>query len=106
VDLAHRRETASSEVQSLQKRSKNVANDGSQSLQEEIRELQGEVERADEELSNMVERLLTLRSRVVRVSLESGDPAREAAGSLVRDLDDLNRRVEALSETFDEPRSR
>jgi hypothetical protein len=43
---------------------------------------------------------------VVRVSLESGDPAREAAGSLVRDLDDLNRRVEALSETFDEPRGR
>ncbi len=106
VDLAHRRETASSEVQSLQKRSKNVANGGSHSLQEEIRELQGEMERADEELSNMVERLLTLRSRVVRVSLESGDPAREAAGSLVRDLDDLNRRVEALSETFDEPRAR
>jgi hypothetical protein len=104
VDLAHRRETASSEVQSLQKRSKNAANGGSQDLQEDIRELQGEVERADEELSNMVERLLTLRSRVVRVSLESGDPAREAAGSLVRDLDDLNRRVEALSETFGEPR--
>lgn len=103
VDLAHRREKASSEIQNLQKRAQRHTNDGA-GMSEEIQNLQQEVERADEELSGMVERLLTLRSRVVRVSLESGDPAREAAGTLMRDLDDLNRRVEALGETLDPPR--
>lgn len=103
VDLAHRREKASSEIQDLQKRARKHTDDGD-GMSEEIRSLQQEVERADEELSGMVERLLTLRSRVVRVSLESGAPAREAAGTLMRDLDDLNRRVEALGETLDPPR--
>lgn len=104
VDLAHRREKASSEVQNLQKRDQKRKESGDHRLGDEIQPLQQEVERADEELSGMVDRLLTLRSRVVRVSLESGDPAREAAGTLMRDLDDLNRRVEALGETLDPPR--
>lgn len=105
VDLAHRREKASSEIQELDKKTqKGIENDDNQSLREGVRDLQREVERADEELSGMVERLLTLRSTVVRVSLESGDQARDAAGGLVRDLDDLNRRVEALGETLDPPR--
>lgn len=103
VDLAHRREKASEEIQDLQKRARKYA-DGGEGMSGEIQSLQQEIERADEELSGMVERLLTLRSRVVRVSLESGTPAREAAGGLMRDLDDLNRRVEALGETLEPPR--
>lgn len=105
VDLAHRRETASSEALELRERNRSLRED-SQGLGREIQELQQEVERADEELSGMVERLLTLRSRVVRVSLETGDPARKAAGSLMRDLDNLNRRVEALGETLRPPEDR
>jgi chromosome segregation ATPase len=106
VDLAHRRETASSEaleLQKLQKNTKNVDGADGHELREELQRLQQEVGRMDQELSGMVERLLTLRARVVRVSLESGEPAREAAGSFNRDLDDLNRRVEALGETLEPP---
>lgn len=104
VDLAHRREKASAEVEDLQKGSQRQAGtDGDGGLQDGITDLQREVERADEELSGMVERLLTLRSRVVRVSLESGGHARQAADGLTRDLDDLNRRVESLGETLDPP---
>jgi chromosome segregation ATPase len=105
VDLAHRRETAGSEILELQKlREPESGNQtGGRGVQDEIQRLQQEAERMDRELSDMVERLLTLRSRVVRVSLESGEPAREAAGSLIRNLDDLNRRVEALGETTEPP---
>lgn len=103
VDLAHRREKASAEIRELQERARKYTSDD-EGMSGEIQSLQQEVERTDEELTGMVERLLTLRSRVVRVSLESGEPAREAAGTLLRDLDDLNRRVEALGETLDPPR--
>jgi len=103
VDLAHRRETASSEIGNLQKEARDHAGE-SGGLQDGITDLQREVERADEELSGMVERLLTLRSRVVRVSLEAGDRHQEAAGSLMHDLDDLNRRVQALGDTLGPPR--
>lgn len=103
VDLAHRREKASSEIEDLKKRSQKHG-EASETLQDGIQDLQMEVKRDDEELSAMVERLLSLRSRVVRVSLESGDQARDAADNLRRDLDDMNRRVEALGKTLDPPR--
>lgn len=108
VDLAHRREEASSEIKNLQKRAtesgETSESSESPALQDGIQELQRELGRADEELSGMVERLLALRSGVVQVSLEARDPERERAGALMRDLDDLNRRVEALGETLDPPR--
>lgn len=102
VDLAHRREKASLEIKDLQKRSQKHG-ESSESPQDVIQSLQREVRQADEELSGMVERLLTLRSGVIRVSLESGDQARDVAKNLTHDLDDLNRRVEALGETLGPP---
>lgn len=107
VDLADRREKASSEIQNLQKQAqKHNEGNRSQALQDGIQALQSEVGRADEELSRMVDQLLTLRSRVIRVSMESRTNAQETADSLSRDLTDLNRRVEALGETLDSTQNR
>lgn len=93
VSLAHRREKAESEARRLESSST-----ASASLRDDIQRLDLCVERADEELASMVERLLALRAKVVRVSLESGDPARQAAENLLRELDGLNRRLDALAE--------
>lgn len=98
VSLAHRREQAESEARRLEAGSR-----GSTGLREDIRHLDAEVERADDELAGMVERLLALRAKVVRVSLESGDPARQAAENLMRELDGLNHRLDALAETQEPP---
>ncbi|MDN5697565.1 MAG: hypothetical protein L0G70_06255, partial [Rubrobacter sp.] len=99
VDVARRRETASAEVEKLR-------SSGSSSVEAEINDLQQEVEKADEELAGMVDRLLTLRAKVVRVSLDSGGPAREEADAMMRDLDGLNRRLDALKETLEPPSDR
>lgn len=99
VEVARRRETASAEAQRLR-------SSGSSRIEEDIQSLQREVERADEELAGMVDRLLALRAKVVRVSLESGGPAREEAGAMMRDLDGLNSRLDALKETLEPPRDR
>ena len=56
---------------------------------------------ADAEISDTLEKLLALRSRVVRVSIESGDP--EGAAALNASLDELNTRLEALSDTMIPP---
>lgn len=99
VEVARRRETASAEAQRLR-------SSGSSRLEDDIRSLEEEVERADEELAGMVDRLLALRAKVVRVSLESGGPAREEATAMMRDLDGLNRRLDALKETLEPPADR
>ena len=96
VEVARRREAASAEAQRLR-------SSESSRLEDDIRGLEQEGERADEELAGMVDRLLALRAKVVRVSLESGGPAREEATAMMRDLDGLNRRLDALKETLEPP---
>lgn len=59
-------------------------------------ELENELRVADEEISRTVEKLSTLRLRVVRVSVESGGAAQEAAAMLNADLDEMNLRLDAL----------
>jgi hypothetical protein len=68
-----------------------------------VQELEGEVEASEREISNTLELLLTLRARVVRVSMDSGPEARAAAEELNVSLDGLNLRLEALSETMRSP---
>jgi hypothetical protein len=58
--------------------------------------LENELRAADEEISRTVEKLSPLRSRVVRVSVESGGAAQEAAAMLNADLDEMNLRLDAL----------
>jgi hypothetical protein len=65
--------------------------------QEDLRRLQETIRAADAEISETLDRWLDLRAKVVRVSLESGAPDRAAAFNA--SLDELNARLEALSET-------
>ena len=58
--------------------------------------LENKLRAADEEISRTVEKLLHLRSRVVRTSVESGGAAQKAAVSLNADLDEMNLRLDAL----------
>ena len=52
--------------------------------------LENELRAADEEISRTVEKLSILRSRIVRISVESGSAAQEAAAMLNADLDEMN----------------
>ena len=65
--------------------------------------LENEVRAADAEISDAFEKLLTLRARVVRISVESGGAAQDAAAKLNADLDELNLRLEALRSTLSPP---
>lgn len=65
--------------------------------------LENELRAADEEISRTVENLSPLRSRVVRVSVESGGAAQEAASMLNADLDEMNLRLDALRSSTPSP---
>lgn len=89
VDVAHRREKAASTVRDL--RSGNTDEDRESTL----REIEQEVRKADAEISATSEQFLTLRARIVRVSLDA-----TAATDLNSSLDELNLRLEALASTM------
>jgi hypothetical protein len=61
--------------------------------------LKKELRTADTEISDTIEKLSTLRARVVRVSVESGGAVQDAASKLNADLDELNLRLDALRST-------
>ena len=65
--------------------------------------LENELRAADEEISRTVEKLSPLRSRVVRVSVESGGAAQEAAAMLNADLDETSLRLDALRSSLPSP---
>lgn len=98
VDVARSREQASEIVEDNRRESGTTAG----ARAEDIRKLEARIGAADAEISETLAKLLDLRARVVRVSLESGDP--EAAAAFDASLDELNARLEALSETTS-PRS-
>jgi hypothetical protein len=64
--------------------------------QENLRELENRISAADVEISDTYQELLDLRAKVVRISIDSENPAR--ANDLNASLDGLNARLEALSE--------
>ncbi len=68
---------------------------------EDRRGLEEVVRAADEEISATTEGLNALQAKVVRASIDSNNPARAADVSL--SLDDLNARLEALSQIMGPP---
>lgn len=100
VDVAQSREQAA-EIVGDHRRAAGKSSETSPRT-EDIRKLEARIGAADAEISETFERLLDLRARVVRVSLESGDP--EKAAAFDASLDELNARLEALSDTVS-PRS-
>ena len=90
VDVALGREKAAEVARELGQDS------GSATRQDNLRELDTRIRAADAEISGTTEELLNLRAKVVRISLDTGNPAR--ANDLNASLDGLNARLEALSE--------
>lgn len=89
VDVAHRREKAASTVHDLRSEKTDEAREST------LREIEDEVRKADAEISATSEQFLTLRARIVRVSLDA-----TAATDLNSSLDELNMRLEALASTM------
>src|SRR5688500_15936837 len=96
VDVAQRREKAAEVLRDLDLHTaaSSAREDDSEALRERLRA-------ADAEISDTFDKLLALRTRVVRVSIDSGSP--EGAAALNASLDELNARLEALSETMTPP---
>jgi hypothetical protein len=99
VDVAQGREKAAEALRDLQQHTGAPA--GSNSREEVVQDLQDKLRTADAEISDTFEKLLTLRSQVVRVSIDSGN--RDRATAFNASLDELNARLEALSEVISPP---
>jgi hypothetical protein len=95
VDVAEAREKAAEVVRELRH---GTAASTDRTRQENLRHLQEQITTADAEISGTSEELLDLRAKVVRLSIDANNPAR--ANALNASLDDLNARLEALSETM------
>lgn len=91
VDLAQDREKA---AQVLNELPEDIEENESR------RDLQNKIHAADTEISGVIEKFVALRTRVVRISLDSGPAAQAMAGELNSSLDELNYRLEALGETM------
>jgi hypothetical protein len=65
--------------------------------------IENELRAADEEISRTVEKLSILRSRIVRISVESESAAQEAAAMLNADLDEMNLCLDALRSSTPSP---
>jgi chromosome segregation ATPase len=70
----------------------------------DLTELENELRAAEAEISDTLEELSTLRTRVVRISVVSESTAQNAAAKLNTDLDALNLRLEALRSTMSLPK--
>ncbi len=90
VDLAQDREKAAQVLSELPQEAES----------ESRRDLESKVQMADAEISSVIEKFVELRTRVVRISLDSGPAAQAMAGELNSSLDELNYRLEALGETM------
>jgi hypothetical protein len=100
VDIAQTREKLAGAIQDLKACPGAPFREG---LDTDLAELENELHTADAEISRTFEKLLSLRVRVVRASIESGGPAQEAAAKLNADLDEMNLRLDALRSTMSPP---
>lgn len=96
VDVARGREKAAEVARDLSQDTDSSAS--TETRQKNLRELEERIDAADAEISGTFEELLDLRAKVVRVSIDSQNPAR--ANDLNASLDGLNARLEALSEVM------
>jgi hypothetical protein len=94
VDVAQGRERAAEVARDLSRDTGSTTRTAAR--QENLRELENRISAADAEISDTYQELLDLRAKVVRISIESENPAR--ANDLNASLDGLNARLEALSE--------
>jgi hypothetical protein len=94
VDVAQGRERAAEVARDLSPDTGSAARTAAR--QENLRELENRISAADAEISDTYQDLLDLRAKVVRISIDSENPAR--ANDLNASLDGLNARLEALSE--------
>jgi hypothetical protein len=94
VDVAQSRERAAEVARDLSRDTGSAARTAAR--QENLRELENRISAADAEISDTYQDLLDLRAKVVRISIDSENPAR--ANDLNASLDGLNARLEALSE--------
>ena len=94
VDVAQGRERAAEVARDLSRDAGSAARTAAR--QENLRELENRISAADAEISDTYQDLLDLRAKVVRISIDSENPAR--ANDLNASLDGLNARLEALSE--------
>jgi hypothetical protein len=99
VDVARGRERAAEAMDGL--RQNTGVSAGSNTRDENLGALEARVRAADAEISETFEELLTLRARVARISIEG--EASEQATDLRASLEELNARLEALSETMSPP---
>ena len=90
IKVAEKRERIAAKVQALKPRA-NASHHGACNLG--LAELQSELSAADTEISDAIKKLLSFRARVVRLSTETGDAAREAADNLNADLDEMALRL-------------
>jgi flagellar motility protein MotE (MotC chaperone) len=93
VDVAEGREKAAEVARELRL---NTEASAGTTRRENLRELEERMRVADTEISATSEELLDLRAKVVRISIDTNNPAR--AKDLNASLDDLNARLEALNE--------
>jgi hypothetical protein len=97
VDVARGRERAAEALRELRQHTGPEAG----ARAEDLRRLEDTLRAADAEISDTFEKLLTLRARVVRVSIEGEASAQATAFNA--SLDELNARLEALGDTMSPP---
>jgi hypothetical protein len=102
VDVAHTREKVAGVIQDLKAGPDAPHREGGHT---DLTELENELRTADAEISSTFEKLLALRARVVRASVDSEGATQEAAVKLNADLDEMNIRLDALHSTMSPPRS-
>jgi hypothetical protein len=94
VDVAQGRERAAEVARDLGRDARSAA--PTTARQENLRELENRIGAADAEISDTYQELLDLRAKVVRISIDTENPAR--TNDLNASLDGLNARLEVLSE--------
>jgi hypothetical protein len=104
VDVAEKRERVAGAIRDLEKTRAGAEHHEDQGA--ELAELGNVLRAADAEISNTFEKLSALRARVVRISVESGGAAQDAAAKLNADLDEMNLRLDALRSTLSPPDKR
>src|SRR5215218_7739069 len=104
VDVAEKRERVAGAIRDLEKARAGARHHEDQDA--ELAEMENVLRAADAEISNTFEKLSALRARVVRISVESGGAAQDAAAKLNADLDEINLRLDALRSTLSPPDKR
>jgi hypothetical protein len=102
VDVAQGREKAAEAIRDL-RRHHTGADARSDAREESLQGLEDKLRTADAEISETFDRLLTLQARVARVTIEGGGS--DQAAALNASLDEMNARLEALSDTMSPPES-